>query len=126
MLTHIAETLTGVGCLLTLPLFPLWGIYSCVRLSREASDKWWLVTPTTFALLVILSLPLAVVADFVRASDEVLLLVCVAVPGVAFWLQMRPILHSDRPWFRKVLPIGCMMAALTLILALAFATFAPW
>ena len=125
MLNRIAEWFAGVGCLLVLLLFPVWGIHSCVRLSRDDPGKWWLATPTTFALLLILSLPLGEVADLVGPAGQALCLVYVAAPGVAFWLQMRPVIHSDRPWTRKILPVSCGLAALTVALVVYLAVFGP-
>ena len=126
MLTHVAEQLAGLGCLMTLLLWPVWGIYSCVRLSREAPDKWWLATPVATALLVILSFPLSEVALALGASELVWLLGCIAVPCVVFWLLMRPVLRSGRTRAQKILPVGCGLAALTLALAMVFVMFAPW
>jgi len=126
MLTQIAEQLAGVGCLMTLLLFPVWGIYSSVRLSWEAPDKWWLATPVALALLVILSFPLSAVAFALGASEWVYWLGCIVVSCVVFWLLMRPVVRSGRTRAQKILPVGCGLAAFLLALTMLFVMFAPW
>ena len=126
MLNQIGQLLAEAGCLMTLLLFPVWGIYSSVQLTREAPDKWWLATPVALALLVILFFPLSEVAFALGASELVCLLGCIAVPCVVSWLLMRPVLQSGRTPAQKILPVGCGLAALTLALAMVFVMFAPW
>lgn len=124
MLNQIGQLLAEAGCLLTLLLFPVWGIYSCVRLSREAPDKWWLAAPVAFALLVIMSFPLSEIAYALGVSDWACFLVFGAIACAVFWLLMRPVLRSGRTRAQKVLPVGCGLAAFLLALTMLFVMFA--